>query len=106
MGTVGFDVLLKMENTGRRFGTGGGELVWPSSDGGLDLGTSSDHIPEEFFGLDVGGSDDSKISFLHGELVVSPSTIGIEPSILFTGFSTRLRLVGGSSSYSVRFCRE
>lgn len=39
---------LKREKTGRRFWSGGGELVGTGEDGGLDRGASSDHTAGEF----------------------------------------------------------
>jgi hypothetical protein len=67
-------------------------------DGGLDRGASSDHTAGESFGLDVRGSEDSRkasgSSF--GDTIVGASVI---LEALGSGVrSTRLRLVGGSSS--------
>jgi hypothetical protein len=56
---LGLACFLNKEKTGRRCCGGGGELVGMGEDGGLDRGASSDHTAGEFFGLDVGGSDDS-----------------------------------------------
>lgn len=102
---VALACFLKREKTGRRFWTGGGELVAKGEDGGLDRGVASDHSAGEFFGLDVGGSavagGDSE-SFTGAS---SGHVLEIMTSVVCTAHSTRLRLVGGSSSYSGRFCR-
>jgi len=94
------------EKTGRRFCCCRGELNGTGDDGGLDRGASSDHIAGEFLGLDVGGSDDSRGAV---EISGSDSTRKDAVTVVWTVWcvdSTRLRLVGGPSSYSERFCRE
>jgi hypothetical protein len=94
---------LNMEKTDRRFRIAGGELVGTGEEGeegeegGLDRGASSDHISGGLFGLEVAISDESRgIS----ESMVAVSLCGAEDfaSIVSPAMSTRLRLVGGSSS--------
>ena len=58
---MGLGCLLNMEKTGRRFWRAGGELRGTGDDGGLDRGTSSEKIAGEFFGLDVGGIELSRV---------------------------------------------
>jgi hypothetical protein len=67
-------------------------------DGGLDRGASSDHTAGESFGLDVGSSESSRV---RSSWVTGASLVGVpivSRSVGFGGHSTRLRLVGGSSS--------
>jgi hypothetical protein len=74
-------------------------------DGGLDRGVASDHSAGEFFGLDVGGSEAPRGGSESFGGASSGHVPGILTSVVFTAHSTRLRLVGGSSSYSGRFWR-
>jgi hypothetical protein len=85
------------EKTGRRFWRGGGELFGTGEEGGLDRGTSSDQIPDEVFGLEVeaSGTSRAEVVRLEGEEVAR--FVGT-PISLMGVCSTRLRLVGGSSS--------
>lgn len=96
---------LRNENTGRRFCTGGGELFIAGDDGGLDRGVSSDHTAGEFFGLDVGGSEASLGIIESFKVVPDVCIFVVSTSVASKAHSTRLRLVGGSSSYRERFCR-
>jgi hypothetical protein len=87
-----------MENTGRRFCRAGGELRSAGDEGGLDRGASSEKMAGESFGLDMGGVDVSRggPQFSRIEETVADS---IMSTLVFsTVDSTRLRLVGGSSS--------
>jgi hypothetical protein len=97
---------LRNEKTGRRFWRGGVELFGTGDDGGLDLGTSSDHIAGDDLGLDVAGSEISRVKgrILEGE--EEAAVVETPTSLLAVVFSTRLRLFGGSSSQSARFWRE
>lgn len=90
---VALDCFLNMENTGRRFWSGGGELRGAGDDGGLDRANASEKMAGDSFGLD-GGDEDS----LHaGEDCCRVGTAGGEISTSVSILSTRLRLVGGSS---------
>jgi hypothetical protein len=94
---VAFDCFFTNENTGRRLCSGGGELCCTGDDGGLDLGASSDQIAAEVFGLDVGGSEESHVGF---EQLIGANISALRCSALLLSRvrSTRLRLIGGSSS--------
>jgi hypothetical protein len=86
------------EKTGRRFWGGGGELLGTGDDGGLDRGTSSDHIADDDLGLDAGGCEVARVEEWlfegdDGNAVSRTSTSWITVVV-----STRLRLVGGASS--------
>jgi hypothetical protein len=96
---------LNRENTGRRFWTGEGELVGKGEDGGLDRGASSDQSAGEFLGLDVGGSEASRGAVESFMRASSGFVLAVSTSVVCMAHSTRLRLVGGSSSYSWRFFR-
>lgn len=91
-------VFLKKEKTGRRFCGCGGELFGTGDEGGLDRGASSDHVACESFGLDVGGSEDvgADAGISACDLIVCD--VGIVVATVTGALSTRLRLVGGSSS--------
>lgn len=54
---VALDCFLNMENTGRRFWTGGGELRGAGDDGGLDRANASEKMAGDSFGLDGRGED-------------------------------------------------
>jgi hypothetical protein len=95
---VALTCLLNREKTGRRFWTGGGELVVMGEDGGLDRGTSSDHGAGELFELDVGGSAISRGGSESIAGTSSGSVLGVLSSVVCTAHSTRLRLAGGSAS--------
>lgn len=94
---VDLTCFLKSEKTGLRFCSGGGELEGTGEDGGLDRG-ASDQIGGDDLGLDVGGSEAPFV----GSFTVSGAcrTVDIVSvvSVDCTAHSTRLRLVGGSSS--------
>lgn len=96
---TGFDLVcfLNIEKTDRRLCITGGELVGTGEDSGLDRGASSDHMAGEFFGLEVVEPDDSRgasESITTASLSVAEELV----STVFSAFSTRLRLVNGSSS--------
>ena len=59
-GAFAFACFLNIENTGRLFKAGGGELRGVGEDGGLDRGGSSEKTAGESFGLDGGGVEDSR----------------------------------------------
>ena len=76
-------------------------------DGGLDRGGSSEKIACESFGLDGGGVDESRVGDEVSRGCATGNVFIIAVSMLSILSSTRLRLVGGSSLYSVRLvCRE
>ena len=76
-------------------------------DGGLDRGGSSEKIAGSSFGLDGGGVDDSRAGDEALRGCATGNVFIIAVSMLSILSSTRLRLVGGSSLYSVRLvCRE
>lgn len=97
-GVLGFACFLNIENTGRRFWSGGGELRGVGDDGGLDRDGSSEKMAGDSLGLDVGGVEVSRT----GEEISGRETISAvfrtSVSILAIVLSTRLRLVGGSAS--------
>jgi hypothetical protein len=87
-----------MEKIGRRFWRAGGELRGTGDDGGLDQGSSSEKIAGESFGLDGGDVGVSRAGdevLRAGEDVVAVRFLA---SVCSSVVSTRLRLVGGSSS--------
>lgn len=89
---------LMKEKTDRRFCCGGGELSGMGDDGGLDRSASSDQTADKCFGLDLGGSEDMARATGGSS---KDSTFGRDASslsVLSSTRSTRLRLVGGSSS--------
>lgn len=51
---VALDCFLNIENTGRRFWSGGGELRGVGEDGGLDRANASEKMAGGSFGLDGG----------------------------------------------------
>jgi hypothetical protein len=87
---------LRKEKTGRLLGARGGELVGTGDDGGLDRGTSSDHGADDDLGLDVRGSEVSRVGErrFEGDEYVAVASASWSTVVV----STRLRLVGGSSS--------
>jgi hypothetical protein len=89
---------LNREKIGRRFGTGGGELAGKGEDGGLDRGVSSDQSAGEFLGLDVGGSMALRGATESFTEASDGLVLAILTSVVCIAHSTRLRLVGGSSS--------
>jgi hypothetical protein len=95
---TGLSCFLRNEKAGRRFCCGGGELLGTGEDGGLDRGASSENTPGKFFGLDVGGSEDSVGAFETSEGGSTVCAAVCSVSAASGARSTRLRLVGGSSS--------
>lgn len=57
----GLDCFLRKEKTGRRFCVGGGELRGAGEERGLDRGSPSENIADEVLGLEVGGSELSRV---------------------------------------------
>jgi hypothetical protein len=95
---VALTCFLNREKTGRRFCTGGGELVGKGEDGGLDRGVSSDQSAGEFLGLDVGGSPGFRGAVESFTEASDVFVLAMLTSVVCIAHSTRLRLAGGSSS--------
>lgn len=104
---VDLDFFLNKENTGRRFCWAGGELCGVGDDGGLDRSGSSEKIADVFFGLEEGGAEASHGIEEHFTGEELAGAVDTSISVLLSVCSTRLRFVGGDSSYNGRFfCRE
>lgn len=93
---------LNIENTGRLFKAGEGELRGVGEDGGLDRDGSSEKIAGESFGLDGGGVEDSRAGDDASRICATVDVSMIVVSMLSVVSWTRLRLVGGSSLYRGR----
>lgn len=87
---------LNIENTGRRFWSGGGELRGVGDDGGLDRANASEKMAGDSFGLD-GGDEDFVCEGEEFSIARTTGGISTSVSILSTAVSTRRRFVGGSS---------
>lgn len=89
---------MNIEKTGRRFWTGGGELHGTGDDGGLDRGGSSEKTAGESFGLDGGGVELPRPTDETMTAGAASGDVKVAAWVLSVVVSTRLRLVGGSSS--------
>lgn len=107
--TSGADTLclsfrLNSENTGRLFGSGGGELSSAGEEGGEDRVAGSE-VGGNGCGLELRGAELIRAG---DRGFIGDFGAGVEVGEdAISSCSTRLRLVGGSSSWSGRFvCRE
>jgi hypothetical protein len=98
VGALGLVCFLNMENTGRRFCRAGGELRGAGDEGGLDRDASSEKMAGESFGLDVGGVQVSRGGAQLSSVEETVGAFTMSTLVFSTVDSTRLRLVGGSSS--------
>lgn len=87
--------LLNKENTGRLFRSGGGELFSAGEDGGEHGVGASEKVGSDGCGLEVRGVEFIRVGDRGS--VGSLGTVVVEV-VGSTASSTRLRLVGGSSS--------
>ncbi len=102
--TLCLSFLLNIEKTGRLFVSGGGELASAGDDGGEERAGASE------VGSDGCGLELKSVEFRHIGDAALPGDLAagiVEGVDVASTLSTRLRLAGGSSSYSGRFiCRE
>jgi len=106
-GAPGFCFRFRTEKIGRLLGRDGEEVCGPGEDGGVDCGGASENNSAGSFGLDEGSAELPRAGdeLRGGRFVVAlcASSVSLVSSVV----STRLRFVGGSSSYSECFlCRE
>lgn len=94
--TLCWSFLLNSEKTGRRFTSGGGELSSAGDDGGDDRVGASEKVGSEGCGLELRRADPKRVGDkgFTGDL----GTGVVEGVGSLSASSTRLRLVGGSSS--------
>lgn len=96
---------LNREKTGRLLRSGGGELSSAGDEGGDDLVGASEKVGNEGCGLELRRV---KLMCVGDKVATGDFGTGVFEGVdLLSASSTRLRLAGGSPSYSGRFvCRE
>jgi hypothetical protein len=93
--TLCLSFLLNRENTGRLFGSGGGELLGAGEDGGEEGVRASEKVGSDGWGLEVRGAELMRVGDRGPIGDLGTGVVEVVGSVFAS--STRLRLIGGSS---------